>query len=168
MCLTGTRGPCHLSKNPQTITIESAEKAGKLVKGVGTIVVLECGLSKRSRTGLFYMEESLLDDAEMFNGVKMYANHGWGSERDVNEEIGFVKKAWADRERKQIRASVVITDPTFKEKFAAYEEHDAEELLQFSIRAEAVAEQKKNPNGDGYEEFMRVSRLSRVISVDHV
>ena len=150
------------------LLIQASKGSKKTVQGVGEIVIVECGLSKMNGNGdTFFMEESILDDAAKFVNAKIYADHTqWGSP-SVKDEIGFVQSAKRDDANKRIVGQVLITDPVFKEKFDNYPE-DATELLQFSIRAMAEGEQKKDPSGNGYEPFTRIARINQVFSVDHV
>lgn len=151
------------------LLLQTAKSGARVVKGVGEIVIVECGLSKMNGNGdVLFMEETILEDAGKFVNAKIFADHaGWGGP-SVRDEIGFISEAWANKDKKRIEGKVVFTDEGFKQKFANYAEHEKLELLEFSIRASAEGEQKKDPSGNGYEAFIRIARINQVFSVDHV
>lgn len=138
-------------------------------KGIGKIVILECGLNKNEDV---FFHASCLETAEVFQGVKIWANHPgmFDDSRDVKDEIGVVTEVKANRPAERIEGTIVVTNQAFREKFANMAEAGLTDRIAFSIYARAKS-RPADPNPKGEQASYRIveSFVPDICnSVDHV
>ena len=143
------------------------EKAFDGEKGEVTLTVIKPGFNtSKSR---FYPAETLKRDAQVFAGVKMFADHQTAAaefeqpEDSVNRWVGQVKKVWAEDDG-TIKATAAVIDKPFKDKLVELSKHDLLSQMGNSIRA--VGEGVKG-KVDGAVTVI-VERLLKGRSVDFV
>ena len=138
-------------------------------KGIGTIVIYECGLNKN---GDVFFAESTLDSAEVFEGVKMWLNHPgmFEESRDVRNGLGLVTKVKANRAEKRAEGQIFIAKQEFRDEFANMAEAGFADRISFSIYARAKS-RPADPDSKGEQANYRIveSFVPDICnSVDHV
>jgi hypothetical protein len=114
------------------------EKAFDGEKGEVTLTVIKPGFNT-SKTR-FYPAETLRRDAQVFDGVKMFADHQTEAaeaeqpEDSVNRWVGQVKKVWAEDDG-TIKATAAVIDKPFKDKLVELSKHGLLSEMGNSIRA---------------------------------
>ncbi len=144
-----------------------AEKAFDAEKGEVTLTVIKPGFNtSKSR---FYPAEMLKRDAQVFDGVKMFADHQTESaekeqpEDSVGRWVGQIKKVWTEDDG-TVKAAAAVIDKTFKDKLVELSKHGLLSQMGNSIRALGEGVEAKV---EGIETTL-VERLLKGRSVDFV
>ncbi len=136
-------------------------------KGIATVVVIEPGFNS-SKT-FYYPREMLAEDFEIFNGVKMYADHPTKEEerarpeRSIKDWVGTITSVSLD-EHGRVIAEVQIVEPWMQAKLAQLRDSDLLGEMGVSINAAGLGETREI---EGIKVPV-IEKLTAVKSVDFV
>ncbi len=136
-------------------------------KGIATVVVIKPGLNSSKER--YYPPEVLSRDYQVFEGVKMYADHPTEEEdqqrpeRSIRDWVATLKNVHVD-EKGQLIGEAVVVEPWLQQKLAALRDKGMLQEMGISINAVGTATRGEI---DGVKTNV-IERIVRVRSVDFV